>query len=211
MKIVFEDEYTMYRIGMELLLMELFAHEENLHFMMMDKDTVTQANIIIKKFVAGESFLCQPLLKTRAKNCLVVGVYEGHTTPDCTELPLCISDIVFINRVDSPYKIKAMISSGWQRSQLDTQWPSEKNCLDCRHQTLTPQQVSVATHFFRGEETHTIARKMHINCKTVSSHKYTIMKKFHVSTDRDLLILLHLVKRQRVLPNLFREGLNLCR
>jgi FixJ family two-component response regulator len=207
LNVVFEDGNTLYRAGMEWLLTELFGNTENLHFSVMDSSVITQANILVKSFSAGERFLCQPLMKTRQQGCLVIGVYEGGSAPNCGRLPLCFSNIIFINRSDSLAKITDLIFRGWQHCLLETQHPAKQNCQMCNHQTLTLQQASVATRFYLGEETHVIARKLKISTKTVSSHKYIIMKKFNVGTDQDLLTLLHLLKNQLIIPNLFRECL----
>lgn len=213
MNVVFEDDNTLSCIGMQALLTELFKNikDEGMQFDRLGLDSVLQANIIVKSFFAGERFLCQPLMKLRPKCCLVIGVYEGNKLPACARLPLCFSNIVFINRTDSIDKIIELVYLGWQRCLLETQEPAKQNCLSCNHQKLTLQQASFATRFFLGEETHAIARKMQVSCKTVSSHKYVIMKKFNVDTDRDLLNLLHLLKRQLISPNLFTDYLNLCR
>lgn len=211
MNVVFEDSYTLYRIGMEWLLTDLFGHSEQVHFNVLDSDSIKHANIIVKNFSAGEQFLCQPMIKMRPQGCLVIGIVEGETRLACGQLPLCLSNSVFINRSDSRDKIVGLVMHGWLRSLLEAQDPAKQNCLVCHHQTLTVQQASFATHFYLGEETHAIARKMKISTKTVSSHKYLIMKKFNVGTDQDLLILLHLLKNQLIIPNVFKECLNLCR
>lgn len=208
LNVVFEDEYTLYRSGMEWLLTELFRSGENVKFSEMDHDSVMQADIIVKSFSAGEHFLCQPLMKVRRQGCLVIGVCEGIPPSSCAELPLCLSNMVFIHRTTPLHEITELIFAGWQRCQLETQSPANKNCLTCQHLTLTLQQASVAMRFYQGEETRNIARKMKISTKTVSSHKYSIMKKFNVETDQDLLTLLHVLKKQVVSPNIFKEFLN---
>ncbi|WP_025123992.1 MULTISPECIES: LuxR C-terminal-related transcriptional regulator [unclassified Serratia (in: enterobacteria)] len=210
MNVVFDDEYTLYLTGMEWLLMDLFGRTEDIYFSEMDSDTITQVDIIVKSFSAGERFLCQPMMKMRQQGSLVIGIYDGSTAPTCAGLPLCFSNTVFINRSESLDKIKELVFLGMQRSLLETQQPSKQNCLMCKHQTLTLQQAGVATRFYLGEETHAIARKMKISAKTVSSHKYVIMKKFNLGTDQDLLTLLNLLKSQLISPNIFREYLNLC-
>lgn len=210
MNVVFDDNYTLYRTGMEWLLMDLFGGSEPIYFSAMDSDSITHADIIVKSFSAGERFLCQPVMKMRQQGCLVIGICDGSTAPTGGGLPLCFSNTVFINRSESLDKIRELVFHGMQRSLLETQHPSKQNCLACNHQTLTLQQASVATRFYLGEETHTIARKMKISTKTVSSHKYIIMKKFNLGTDQDLLILLNLLKSQLISPNIFKAYLNLC-
>ncbi|MGL5387213.1 MAG: helix-turn-helix transcriptional regulator [Serratia sp. (in: enterobacteria)] len=209
MNVVFDDGYTLYRAGMEWFLTELFGGSEKLHFSVMDSHSVMQANIIVKSFSAGERFLCQPLMKMRQQGCLVIGVYDGSPISTNGGLPLCLSNTVFINRSDSRATIAEQVFRGRQRCLLEQQNPAKQNCLVCNHQTLTLQQVSVATRFYLGEETHAIARKLKISTKTVSSHKYLIMKKFNLGTDQDLLSLLNLLKNQLIIPNIFKECLNL--
>ena len=210
MNVVFDDDYTLYLTGMEWLLTDLFGHSESINFSVMDRDSITQADIIVKSFSAGERFLCQPVMKMRQQGCLVIGIYDGGSAPTSGGLPLCFSNTVFINRSESLDQIRELVYRGMRRSLLETQHPSKQNCMVCNHQTLTLQQASVATRFYLGEETHTIARKMQISTKTVSSHKYLIMKKFNLGTDQDLLNLLNLLKDQLISPNIFKEYLNLC-
>lgn len=209
LNVVFDDGYTLYRTGMEWLLMELFGGSEPIHFNVLDSDSIKQANIIVKNFSAGERFLCQSVMKMRPQGCLVIGIYEGDIVSTCRGLPLCLSNTVFINRSGSLGEVTDSIFHAWQRCLLEAQDPAMQNCLACNHQTLTLQQASVATRFYLGEETHDIAKKMKISTKTVSSHKYMIMRKFNVDTDQDLLTLLHLLKNQLISPNIFKEYLTL--
>lgn len=210
--IVIEDEYTFYRIGMEWLLAGLFGRDkhEGVHCSTLNEDNVADADIIVKKFVTGESVLCQSLLKARKKNSLVIAVHEGDFPIHNTNLPLCLNNTVFIQRSESLSNVQERIFQGWEKCSLTTFYPVITNCFECKHQTLTPQQISVAAHFFLGEGTQHIAKKMNINGKTVSSHKYSIMAKFNLKTDQDLLTLLRLLRERVGATNSFDECLKAC-
>lgn len=212
LNVVFEDEYSLYRSGMEWLLAELFEQEVNdgAQFNILSRDNVADADIIVKKFVAGEDALCQPLLKARKKNSLLIGIHEGSSPVPNANLPFCLSHSVFIHRAESLSCIKERILHGWEQCSLQTFYPRVTNCFECKHKTLTPQQISVAAHFYLGEATLLTAQRMNISSKTVSSHKYSIMSKFNLKTDQDLWDLLRLFKEQMSVSTAFSECLKTC-
>ncbi|AYN26259.1 hypothetical protein D8682_04145 [Buttiauxella sp. 3AFRM03] len=209
LKIVIDEQNVLYRHGLEMLLKQIFSAEMNVtvEIVTLNETNIATADIIFKNYDVGVSCICQPLLHTRRKNSLVIGLYEGSKNPRYAELPLCITDIAFVNRAEPVNKTKTTIMRGWEDCRAAQEQKKQWSCLDCRHRTLSPQQVKIAAHFYRGDTTEKIASDLQINPKTVGAHKRMIMTKFNLNTDFELLTFLNnLLKEKRTLE-LFNQSL----
>jgi len=207
--IIIDDKDTLYRKGMELLLEQIFRCElgELVEFLPLVETHVAVADVIVKNFEPGESYIFNPILRDRKPVSLLIGIYEGDTHPHIGELPLCVNNIVFINRAESLGKTRALIVRGWDNRTLKAYRNNRQNCQGCLHRTLSPQQVKVAAHFYRGYNPEQIASNLQLNVKTVSAHKHMIMTKFNLYSDCELLHFLNGLKKQNLMPNLFSECL----
>lgn len=204
-KIAIEENDALYRNGLEILLKEIFSanNDQVIEIDNLDSFNVSTADIILKNYIRGMQFVCQPMLKRRKKNNLIIGVYEGDIIPDNISLPLCTSNIIFINRKESVSQIKEKILLGWQRCNANPHNVNHISCLSCRHRTLTRQQVEIAAHFYRGYGAQKSAKLLNINSKTVCAHKRTIMNKFRIDTDCDLLIFINSLVKNKYSSELF--------
>lgn len=173
-----------------------------------EKGKVAKADIIIKHFSVGEGCICNQLLKERSENSLMLGVYDGDKPPCHAELPLCFKNITFINRKASLHSIRGVIEKHLDEKCTGKPAPHRHDCNDCRHRTLSPQQAIIAAHYYSGKSAEQIGQALHINIKTVSTHKRMIMMKFNLSTDFELLSFLHLLKNQSMVSNIFCESVN---
>ncbi|MCS2153359.1 LuxR C-terminal-related transcriptional regulator [Scandinavium goeteborgense] len=209
LQIVIDDKNTLYRKGLEILLALIFPGKEgaSVDFLSLTEAHVAIADIIVKNFEPGESYICNPILRDRKPASLLVGIYEGETNPHIGELPLCVNNIVFINRSESLIKTRAAIVRGWESSTLAGYKNIRRNCQGCLHRTLSPQQVKVAAHIYRGYNPEKIASDLQLNVKTVCAHKRMIMTKFNLYSDCELLHFLNGLKNQKLTPNLFSECL----
>jgi DNA-binding CsgD family transcriptional regulator len=209
LRIIVEDRYTLYKKGMEILLEQIFLCEEDerIEFMSLTEDNVAMADVIVKNFDPGESYICNPLLRERKAASLLIGIYEGSANPHFGTLPLCVKNIVFINRAESLCKAMTLIMRGWENCMLVGNKNTQPNCLHCLHRTLSPQQVRVAENFYRGFTPEGIASNLQLNVKTVCAHKRKIMAKFDLYSDCELLHFLNGLKKQKLMPNLFSESL----
>lgn len=209
LQIVIGDKNTLYQKGMENFLEQIFLHEEGrlIELLTLTEAHVAIADIIVKYFEPGESYICNPILRERKPDSLLLGIYEGNTNPHIGELPLCVNNIVFINRAESLIKTRAAIVRGWGDSTLAGCKNIRRNCQYCLHRTLSPQQVKVAAHFYRGYNTEKIASDLQLNVKTVYAHKRMIMTKFNLYSDCELLHFLNGLKDQKLTQNLFSECL----
>ncbi|WBM72472.1 helix-turn-helix domain-containing protein [Buttiauxella sp. WJP83] len=169
---------------------------------------VAKADIIIKHFSVGEGYICNQLLKERSESSLMIGVYDGDKIPCHAELPLCFKNITFINRKASLHSIKGVIEKYLDEKCTGKSTSQQHDCHYCRHRTLSPQQAIIAAHYYSGKSAEQIGQVLHINIKTVSTHKRMIMMKFNLSTDYELLSFLHLLRNQPMVSNIFCENVD---
>ncbi|MFP2238169.1 helix-turn-helix transcriptional regulator [Pseudescherichia vulneris] len=209
LQIVIDDKNTLYRKGMEILLEQIFLREEGelVEFLPLTEDHVATADVIVKNVEPGESYICNPVLRDRKAVSLLIGIYEGAGNPYFGELPLCVNNMVFINRAESLSKTRALIVRGWENSALCASKNIIRNCQRCLHRTLSPQQVKVAAHFYFGHNPEETALDLQLNVKTVCAHKRMIMTKFNLYSDCELLHFLNGLKKQQLMPNEFSECL----
>ena len=207
LKIVIEDFYTLYKNGMELMLENIFHHENAAAIEMLDfsEENISVADVIIKYFHAGESYICHSALKRRKPQSLLIGLYDGEGISSAP-LPLCLKDTIFLHRSESITKVKRAIVNGWQDCSTESKRESEHDCQRCKHRTLSPQQIKVAAHFYRGEIPALVGDYLDISPKTVGAHKCKIMSKFNLHSDYELLNFLHQWLKQKQMKDLFQES-----
>lgn len=210
MKIVIEESDALYRHGMEQLLKKIFASQGNaaIEIEKLTPTNLLNADIIVKRYDAGIKYICQPLIRKRKANSLIIGVYEGDRDDINSGLPLCISNIVFINRRESVVKAKDIIMQGWEECHSRPRSYNHLMCVSCKHRTLTSQQVLVAAHFYRGYSPQKTAEILNINYKTVGAHKRMIMTKFDLETDYDLLNFINILLKNNYASERFKNTLN---
>lgn len=189
LNIAVEDSDSLYRNGMEIFLKEIFLEEQNepLQINSLNRANATQADIIVKSFVAGAEYVCQPMLKHRMKPGVIIGIYDGDESPHHNELPLCIKNIVFINRSEPLSTAREQVIQAWKDNVENAKPLNGKKCLKCKYRTLTPQQITIAKHLLRGYDIIDIAKLLKIHVKTVSAHKRLMMSKFNLNSDCELL------------------------
>lgn len=205
LNIAVDDSDSLYRNGMEIFLEELFLEEQDepVQFNKLTKSNATQVDVIVKSFVAGSEYICQPIFKYRSKPGVIIGIYDGDKSPYHEGLPLCIKNIVFISRSEPLSTAREQVIHAWKESVETPSALTCKKCLQCKYRTLTPQQVTIAKHLLRGCDIVDIAKLLDINVKTVSSHKRLMMNKFNLSSDCELLQFLNNLKKHNPPVHLF--------
>jgi DNA-binding CsgD family transcriptional regulator len=190
---------------LEKLLEHVFSlgNDEPVIFEALSMANATKADVIVKNFVAGEAFICHPMLKFRVKPGLLIGLYEGNKSPWHTELPLCIKNILFINRNEMLSVVYDKIIEAWQEKIIDSKELKCKKCLKCRYRSLTSQQSVIARHILHGNDIIEIASSLEINVKTVSAHKRLMMKKFNLDSDCELVQFLNNLRTHNPPVHLF--------
>jgi len=205
LNIAVDDSDSLYRNGMEMFLEELFLEEQNepVQFNSLTKSNATQVDVIVKSFVPGAEYICQPMLKYRSKPGVIIGIYDGDKSPYHDELPLCIKNIVFINRSEPLETAREQVIQAWNENVEKPSTLACKKCLKCKYRTLTPQQVTIAKHMLKGCDIIDIEKSLKINVKTVSAHKRLMMNKFNLSSDCELLQFLNNLRKHNPPVHLF--------
>ncbi|MFP2504816.1 helix-turn-helix transcriptional regulator [Buttiauxella gaviniae] len=197
LNIAIDDSDSLYRNGMEIFLEELFLKEQKgpVQFDSLTKSNATQVDVVVKSFSAGDEYTCQPILKYRSKPGLIIGIYDGNKSPYHHGLPLCIKDIVFINRAEPLNTVREHVMKAWENNLESTGDLHCKKCLQCKYRTLTPQQLTIAKYLLRDKDIVDIAKSLRLSIKTVSAHKRLIMSNFDLNSDCELLQFLHNLKK----------------
>lgn len=195
--ILIEDSDGFYRHGMEFLLKEILnsrGNDEVVFVYELNSSTIANADIIVKRFLCGDFYICHQDFWHRKKHSLVIGVCDESKKPRYMDLPQCFDDIVFIGRSSLLSEAKRLISRGWEQCQSESEITTYRSCLDCKHRTLSPQQENIAVRFYAGENAKQIANNLHLNLKTVAAHKRLLMIKYNLSSDYELISFLNRLK-----------------
>ncbi|WBM72581.1 hypothetical protein OH773_10240 [Buttiauxella sp. WJP83] len=195
--LLIKTEDSAFRFGITNLMHQIFydlKKEGVLTIVELAQGAIACADIIVMEFIAGESVVCHQTLQTRKNNSIIFGFYEGNKTPYSLELPLCLSNTVFISKSASINTVREAIIKTWMVSPDSYKTYPSRNCFDCKHRALSPQQINFANLFDRSEKMDEIARFLNINTKTAHAHKLIIKKKYNIDTDLELLNLLRIIK-----------------
>lgn len=196
--IAFDDANLMYRQGMEHLLQQLPLEgaDGDIEYQPLTKNNAKDADVVVKSFVQGEEFLCLPIFKFRNKTGMIIGLYEGDKTPYHSDLPLCISNVVFVSRKEPLSETRERVIQTWkERNEVESN-QSYMKCLKCKCRKLTSQQYAIIKYMLDGKDIQDIADLLDISAKTVSAHKRMIMAKFNLNSDYELLQLFNKYKVQ---------------
>lgn len=183
--------------GLTLLFKQVFnsfVKENEINIHEFTQDAISDADIVVMPFIAGESTICHQFLQARKANSLMIVFYDGENPHINNELPLCFNNTVFIKRVETIHNIVKLIRQGWEYRDNNIIEPYKRDCFSCKHRTLSEQQIKLVDSFYLGENTSDIAKKLNVKTKTVYAHKRIIMKKYNVSNDFELISLLHHIK-----------------
>lgn len=195
--IILNDRDGFYYLGLQTLFSAIFPVECD-HNIVFTRDlspqSVAMADVIVMGLSHGEINVCHPLLCTRKQNSLIIGLYEGNAPPYYDQLPLCFNNIIFINRTEPVQQIKKRFLFAWENSRILPMIPRQWKCPDCRHKTLSPQQINVANYYYQGASAEQISQILCISIKTVFTHKRMIMGKFNLHSDYQLFTLFNVIK-----------------
>ena len=158
----------------------------------MDIDTIGFMDIIILEVWPGDNVQCHSLLQYRKKRSLIVGFYEGDAPLLQPRAPLCLKNMLYLNKRSPMNKIRNEILFAWNENVTgNCEW-LVPNCKTCSHVMLSKQQQKIALFTIKGFNNRQIAGLMNINAKTVSAHKHCIMEKFNIDNNADLV---HFLRR----------------
>lgn len=192
-----------FRYGIAFLINQMFnTIKKNNALTIYDSTQVTIecADVIVMDILAGEYMLCQPELKKRKNNSIILGFYEGTKNIYSMELPLCLNNAVFISKSTPVHTVREIILHAWNVPHNE-KLSLSRNCLECKHKTLSPQQMKFASLFRRGDRMEKIAKEMNITIKTAHAHKNIIKNKYHLKNEFELLNFLKVLKLTNEIPD----------
>lgn len=203
--ILIKDYDVLYRHGMENFLTDLFIMEfgqlvEITHDF--NRESVSQADIIVMAFCKGESFICLPEFQSRQKS-LVIGLVEQAFVKS-SALAGCISDAFFLERSAPLETIRRTVIHHWSRLYQPNGVTFSSNCYTCRHRNLSWLQAKIMVGIYNGKNSKQISAELNVNEKTVYSHKYVVMNKFDLKSDYELLLFLNKLKEKQSVKNSFK-------
>lgn len=196
LKIVIDDIDAIFCSGMEAYLRDYFSYQQGMpvEFNRLSIESISEADIIIKGFEAGQTSFCPPLLKHRKKGSLFFGVYGDFHRPQHSNLPLCIKDIVYINRRDPVDKIRDIIAKRYHSAKEEF---SLRHCGNCKCVTLTRKQAAIISMLVIGASIDNIALALDVSEKTVYAHKANLMKRLGIRSTCQLLRLINTLGQER--------------
>ncbi|VAL06799.1 helix-turn-helix transcriptional regulator [Enterobacter kobei] len=186
LKILINDPDLMFRRGMKYFLSDFFCKRFDRHVEFTTdytSDNIATADVIILSLYKGERYICLPELRARQKG-IIIGLVDEED--DSRISPSCFADIVYILRREPLREITRKLNVAWQTWIEIQEFQGYKSCLGCKHVSLSLTQLEIITSLNEGYSFQEVATKMNITYKTVTVHKYLIMRKFSLRNDYDL-------------------------
>lgn len=186
LKILIKETDDMFRRGMKYFLSDFFCKRFNLQIEFITDYTpenISVADVIILSLCNGERYTCFPELRARRKG-IIIGLVDENDFHERS--PLCFADIVYIVRRAPLKEITHQLTIAWLKWVVSEGFAGYKSCLGCRHNKLSLQQREVMTGLYLGRSVQEVATNMKVSYKTVTAHKYVVMRKFNLKNDYDL-------------------------
>ncbi|HCM9129799.1 TPA: response regulator transcription factor [Enterobacter asburiae] len=205
--IVIKESDALFKIGLKWFFTEVFFKEVRGDFLFHSEftaDAINSADVVVISLCPGESFVCYPELKARRKG-IVIGLVDD--VERSSVYPSCFQDIVFISKRATLSHLKNVVLTAWMRSQSPGRQKLNFSCFECQQKSLSPKQVKIMAGLCQGKTIQKIAEELNISEKTVFTHKYMVMRKFNLRSDRELLMLLKRMAEIYSWPNVFHVTL----
>lgn len=194
-KILIKETDLMFRQGMEYYLSDFFWRRFRLKAEFITdytSENISVADVIVLSMCNGERYTCFPELRARRRG-IIIGVVDEK---DHRRSPTCFEDIVYITRRGCLSEITHQLYIAWHKWLVSDVFPQHTSCLGCKHYTLSLQQRDILEKYYKGSSVHHIARMMNVSYKTVTAHKYIVMRKFGLKNDCELFKLLGRLKER---------------
>lgn len=185
--IIIKENEKFFVAGMKTVLISLFNEEFNKEVCFSDaftEENVKRADVVVIELSAGENATCIPEFFHRGPG-IIIGVLNHY--PDyALPLPSCFADMILIERRTSLSRVRNQIRQEWQKKYL-MERELNHNCGSCRRKTLSLKQFSIISAICQGQSIQQIANILGVSVKAVRMHKYTVMRKFGLKTECELL------------------------
>ena len=186
LKILINDPDLLFRRGMKYFLSDFFCKRFNRHVEFITdytSENIADADVIILSLCNGERYICLPELRARQKG-IIIGLVDEED--DSRISPSCFADIVYILRREPLSEITRKLTFAWQKWIEIQEFQGYKSCFGWKHVSLSLTQLEIITGLNKGYSFQEVAINMNITYKTVTTHKYLIMRKFCLRNDYDL-------------------------
>lgn len=210
--ILIKDECSLYHHSVKLFCIDFFNGEceEVVNFLEgYESENIARADVIIYALCKGEHFTCFSELKL-ARRVVIIGITTDEE-PSPSFLPNCLKDAFFVSRSASLSHLKKIFRKAWNAHSLSLDSGVTKLCEGCKHKILSKRELSIMACIYKGQSTSHIAKEMVLGHKTVYAHKYSVMKKFNLRSEHELLELLNRLLKKRCTPNFFRDAIEQIR
>lgn len=197
---------VLYRNSLEKFISVMFANKFNKAIVFSHKlnaISVSAADIIFLEFCNGETMICTPELMFRKKS-IVIGIVDDLSRV-ATVSSGCFPDVVFIERKSDLETIERVVTRQWKIRFLSGKDPLCFSCYKCKPASMTHKETMIMSKILQGISVAQIANDLNLDCKTIYVHKHSVMKKFNLINDCELIAFLNSLKNKNVKPNLFRE------
>ncbi|CAM6819188.1 MULTISPECIES: helix-turn-helix transcriptional regulator [Enterobacter] len=206
--ILISETDILFQSGLQYLFRDFFSHvaQQDVTFTFdFTADSISTADVIVLALCQGEYFTCFPELQARRQG-IIIGIVEEDA--GVKALPSCFQDIIFISRRAPLSQVRLVLLNAWRIALLNKYRHPSFSCFECQQKTLSPQQVRIMIGFYKGLTVTDIANELCISDKTVFTHKYMLMHKFHLRSDYELIKLLNRMAEKNSWENIFHQYLN---
>ncbi|HED3852318.1 LuxR C-terminal-related transcriptional regulator [Enterobacter soli] len=206
--ILISETDVLFQCGLQYFFKDFFSHvaQQDVTFTSdFTADSIRAADVIVLSLCQGEYFTCFPELQARQQG-IIIGIVEGDS--GIKALPSCYQDIIFISRRAPLSQLRLALFSTWRVTPLNKYRRPSISCFECQQKTLSPQQVRIMIGLYKGLSVTDIAKELCISEKTVFTHKYMLMHKFHLRSDYELIKLLNRIAEKNNWANIFHQYLN---
>lgn len=199
LKILISDSDLLFRRSIKYFLSDFFCKRFNRHVEFITdytSENIAKADVIILSLSNGERYICLPELRARRKG-IIIGLVDE--VDHFTSSPSCFADIVYILRREPLSEITRKLTVAWQKWIVSEKFPGYKSCLGCKHVSLSITQKELITGLYNGHSLQEVATNMNITYKSVTAHKYLIMRKFCLRTDYELFRFLGMLSQKSLI------------
>lgn len=187
LRVAFEGNDQISNQGMWSLLEDIFT--ENMGIALYHLTGLTShsalhfADIYVSTFCAGMENMCRPEFKLRKPDSLLIVLSKSRQTDSQRASLPCQQNSVFLHPADALPDIRRRIVLAW----LHRHRMSMDDCKGCRPPRMSVCEERVADYLQRGCQLADMADSLALSPKTVSSQKRSIMNKFGLHSDAELL------------------------
>lgn len=210
--VLIKDDDFLYHYSLRLFITDIFRfeHAKAVNFLEgYESHNISRADIIVYALCKGEHLTCFPELKP-ARRGVIIGISTSEE-PATSFLPNCLHDAFFVSRSAPLSAFRKTFRQAWNAYSMSYGSVASKLCEGCQYKKLSQRELGIMAGFYRGGPTSQIAKEMMLTPKTVYAHKYSVMHKFNLSSEHELLELLNSLLEKRCNPNFFREALEQLR